>query len=98
VTIAMAVIKQVVTEIKSDASKDIDTRVGYFRFGAALMLGIAYSASIGGVATLVGTPTNAVFAGIVQSTYGITINFVEWMKIGFPLAFVTLFVVWWLLV
>jgi len=98
VTIAMAVINQVVTEIKSDPGKDIDTRAGFFRFGAALMLGIAYSASIGGVATLVGTPTNAVFAGIVQSTYGISINFVDWMMIGFPLACVTLFVAWWLLV
>ena len=98
VTIAMAVVTQVSKEINADKSNTIDTRAGHFRFGAALMLGIAYSASIGGVATLVGTPTNAVFAGVVQSTYGISINFVEWMKIGFPLALLTLFITWWYLV
>jgi sodium-dependent dicarboxylate transporter 2/3/5 len=98
VTIAMAVVSQVITEIKNDTSLDVDTRVGHFRFGAALMLGIAYSASIGGVATLVGTPTNAVFAGVVESTFGITISLVEWMKIGFPLALVMLVITWFFLV
>lgn len=98
VTIAIAVVGQVITEIGNDKGSDIDTRVGHFRFGAALMLGIAYSASIGGVATLVGTPTNAVFAGIVESTFGITISLAEWMKIGFPLAVVMLLMTWFLLV
>jgi len=98
VTIAMAVVTQVSNEVNADENSNVDTRPGHFRFGAALMLGIAYSASIGGVATLVGTPTNAVFAGVVQSTYGISINFLEWMKIGFPLAVVTLFMTWWYLV
>jgi len=98
VTIGMAVINQVVSEIKADKSSNIDTRAGHFRFGAALMLGIAYSASIGGLATLVGTPTNAVFAGVVQSTYGITINFVDWIKIGLPIAVITLFITWFFLV
>jgi sodium-dependent dicarboxylate transporter 2/3/5 len=96
-TIAMAVISQVVYEIESDPSLDIDTGRGRFRFGIALMLGIAYAASIGGVATLIGTPTNAVFAGIVEKTYGITISLVDWMKIGVPLAAVTLFLAWFLL-
>ncbi len=98
VTIAMAVINQVSNEINATKSGTIDTRPGHFNFGASLMLGIAYAASIGGVATLVGTPTNAVFAGIVQSTYGTSINFLEWMKIGFPLAFITLMIAWWFLV
>lgn len=98
VTIAMAVIAQVSKEINAREGNTIDTRPGHFNFGAALMLGIAYAASIGGVATLVGTPTNAVFAGVVQSTFGISINFVEWMKLGFPLALVTLMICWWFLV
>jgi sodium-dependent dicarboxylate transporter 2/3/5 len=98
VTIAMAVVSQVIREIKSDDTLSIDTSVGQFNFAAALMLGIAYSASVGGVATLVGTPTNAVFAGIVESTFGITISLVEWMKVGFPLAVVMLFITWFCLV
>ncbi|MGY8815301.1 MAG: SLC13 family permease [Gammaproteobacteria bacterium] len=98
VTIAMAVVSQVIKGIGDDDTLTVDTRVGHFRFGAALMLGIAYAASIGGVATLVGTPTNAVFAGIVESTFGITISLVDWMKIGFPIATVALFITWFLLV
>ncbi|MGK0298858.1 MAG: sodium-dependent dicarboxylate transporter 2/3/5 [Gammaproteobacteria bacterium] len=98
VTIAMAVVSQVIKGIGDDDTLSVDTRVGHFRFGAALMLGIAYAASIGGVATLVGTPTNAVFAGIVESTFGVTISLVDWMKIGFPIAVVTLFTTWFLLV
>ncbi len=98
VTIAMAVVTQVIREIQADDSLSIDTSIGQFNFAAALMLGIAYSASVGGVATLVGTPTNAVFAGIVESTFGITISLVEWMKVGFPLAVVMLFITWFLLV
>jgi sodium-dependent dicarboxylate transporter 2/3/5 len=54
-------------------------------FGKALMLGIAYSASIGGIATLIGTPPNLVLAGVVQSTYGYEISFLEWFSFGFPI-------------
>ncbi len=98
VTIAMAVVSQVIREVQADDSLTVDTSVGQFNFSAALMLGIAYSASVGGVATLVGTPTNAVFAGIVESTFGITISLVDWMKVGFPLAVVMLFITWFWLV
>jgi len=66
-------------------------------FGRSLMLGIAYAASIGGVATLIGTPPNAVLAGIVEQTQGITIGFWQWMQFGLPLAFVMLLVCWWYL-
>ena len=96
-TIAMAVINQVVNEIDADPAVSVDTRPGHFRFGIALMLGIAYAASIGGVATLIGTPTNAVFAGIVEKTYGITVSLADWMLIGAPLAATTLVITWFLL-
>lgn len=56
------------------------------RFGKALMLAIAYSASIGGIATLIGTPPNLVLAGVVQETYNYEITFVEWFKFGFPIS------------
>ena len=63
-------------------------------FGKALMLGIAYSASIGGVATLIGTPPNLVLAGIVQSIYGHEITFLEWFRFGFPISLILLVFCW----
>jgi len=55
-------------------------------FGKALMLAIAYSASIGGMATLIGTPPNLVLAGVVQESYGIEITFSQWFSFGFPIS------------
>ena len=55
-------------------------------FETSLLLGIAYAASIGGMSTLVGTAPNIIFVGFIQETYGIEISFVDWMKLGVPLA------------
>jgi len=66
-------------------------------FGTALMLGIAYSASIGGVATLIGTPPNALLAGVARETLDMEIGFAQWMLFGLPLAIVMLTLTWWLL-
>lgn len=63
-------------------------------FGKALMLAIAYGASIGGISTLIGTPPNLVFAGIVQEIYGIEISFLKWALLGFPVATVLLVLCW----
>ncbi|MCI4671164.1 MAG: DASS family sodium-coupled anion symporter [Bacteroidia bacterium] len=63
-------------------------------FGKALMLAIAYSASIGGMATLIGTPPNLVFAGIVQELYGIEISFMQWLKVGLPISLILLAISW----
>lgn len=63
-------------------------------FGKALMLAIAYSASIGGVATLIGTPPNLVLAGVVQETYGIEITFSKWIVFGLPISFILLGICW----
>ena len=63
-------------------------------FGVALMLGIAYSASIGGVGTLIGTPPNALLASFLQSTYDIQIDFFTWMKFGIPVVIVMLPLAW----
>lgn len=67
------------------------------RFRKALMLAIAYAASIGGVATLIGTPPNLVFAGVVKDMYHIEVSFLQWFIIGFPLAVVLLLICWWYL-
>ncbi len=63
-------------------------------FGKALMLAIAYSASIGGVGTLIGTPPNLVLAGILQELYQVEVTFLSWMKFGVPISVVLLFICW----
>ena len=63
-------------------------------FGKALMLAIAYSASIGGMATLIGTPPNLVLATIVQETYGIEITFSKWFMFGLPISLILLAICW----
>jgi len=63
-------------------------------FGKALMLAIAYSASIGGMATLIGTPPNLVLAGIVQEIYGIEISFTQWIMFGLPISILLLGICW----
>ncbi len=67
-------------------------------FGLALMLGIAYSASIGGTATLIGSPPNAVFAGVAESQLAVQISFLDWLVFAGPLAILFLVVTWLLLV
>ena len=63
-------------------------------FGKALMLGIAYSASIGGIATLIGTPPNLVLAGIVKETYKTEITFAQWFVFGLPISIILLTICW----
>jgi solute carrier family 13 (sodium-dependent dicarboxylate transporter), member 2/3/5 len=67
-------------------------------FAIALLLGLAYAANIGGLATLIGTPPNALLAGFMLETYGVTIGFVQWMAFGVPLVAVALPLAWALLV
>lgn len=69
-----------------------------FPFGTALMLGIAYGATIGGLGTLIGSPPNLIFAGAVRELLGREVGFVYWMMIGVPLVIVFLPVAWALLV
>lgn len=63
-------------------------------FGKSLMLAIAYSASIGGMATLIGTPPNLVLAGVVLDTYGYEITFMQWFMFGLPISVVLIFICW----
>jgi len=63
-------------------------------FGKALMLSIAYSASIGGVATLIGTPPNLIFAGILEEQYNIEMTFSKWIVYGLPISIILLFICW----
>ncbi len=93
--IGLAVILHAETMIKKE-NLSINTAKGEFNFGTALMLAIAYSASIGGIATLVGTPPNIVFVGIAKSLFpnAPEIGFLDWFKIGLPLVIIFLPIVW----
>jgi len=85
--IGMAIIKQL--KDNPETIED-ENRI----FGKALMLGIAYSASIGGVATLIGTPPNLVLAGVILETYEYEISFFQWFLFGAPIAIFLLILCW----
>jgi sodium-dependent dicarboxylate transporter 2/3/5 len=72
-------------------SKDADN------LRTALMLGIAYAASIGGMGTLIGTPPNLIFAGAASELAGVEVDFVSFMSIGLPAVAVLLPLCWLLL-
>jgi sodium-dependent dicarboxylate transporter 2/3/5 len=91
-TIAMAFLAQV-----KESAAQMGTEVPA-QFGTGLMLAIAYSCSVGGISTLVGTPSNAVLVGVFETTFGTSINFVDWMLLATPLALVMLLLVWIFLV
>ena len=63
-----------------------------------ILLGIAYAASIGGMATLIGTPTNNVLRAVVEKLYSYTIDFNEWMLFALPFSMVLLAIAWFYLV
>jgi sodium-dependent dicarboxylate transporter 2/3/5 len=67
------------------------------KFKRALVLGVAYAASIGGMATLIGTPPNVAAAGIVKEQFGEEISFVQWMKYGVPFSLILLLLVFLIL-
>ncbi|HLA69552.1 MAG TPA: DASS family sodium-coupled anion symporter [Bacteroidota bacterium] len=80
----------------------LDTRPGESRYGKALMLGIAWAASIGGVGTIIGTPPNGIALGILNSTFASdpnyhSISFLEWMGIGVPYVIMFIPLAWWIL-
>lgn len=71
---------------------------GQRNFALAIMIGIAYAANIGGIATLVGTPPNVVFRGFMETTYQVEVPFATWMLVGFPYAAFFLVIAYFVLV
>ncbi len=84
--IAIAVTSQL------EPNQSIDSQVG-----KALMLGVAYSASIGGLATLIGTPTNIIMASVIKEIYQVEISFNKWMLFGLPISILLLWISWYYL-
>ena len=81
----ITVIHKTVDSLNSKSRED-------FQF--SLLLGVAYGATIGGMATLVGTAPNAMFAAFMLENYGTSINFANWMMVGVPLSALMLPLAW----
>ena len=81
----ITVIAETVTEIDKKERKN---------FELCLLLGTAFGATIGGVATLVGTPPNAFLAAFLTDNYGIEISFARWMLVGVPVTIIMLPICW----
>jgi sodium-dependent dicarboxylate transporter 2/3/5 len=85
--IGIAIVKQMSNLKSTDKKENII-------FGKSLMLSIAFSASIGGIATLIGTPPNLVFAGILQEIYNVEISFLKWFIFGLPISILLIIISW----
>ncbi len=81
--IAVTVIQLLIDDADGFTKKDRN-------FSLSIMLGIAFSANIGGMSTLIGTPPNSVMLAFLENSYQIDIGFFQWMKMGVPFAVVLL--------
>ncbi|WP_221933565.1 SLC13 family permease [Aeromicrobium piscarium] len=86
-----------VANLENADSQEVKDAVVRSNFGTALMLGIAYAASLGSLATIIGTPPNTLLVGYMDSAHDVQIGFGQWMLVGLPLAVVFLVFCWWLL-
>ncbi|WP_345374337.1 DASS family sodium-coupled anion symporter [Algivirga pacifica] len=84
----------VINWIKED---EVHTNGNFKYFTISLLLGIAYAANIGGIATLIGTPPNIVTHGILTDTYDTEISFLKWMVWGVPVSVILLVITYWFL-
>lgn len=89
--IAMSVIHLLIDD--SDGFTENDRN-----FALSLMLAIAFSANVGGIATIIGTPPNVVMVGFMEQTYNADISFLKWMMIGLPFSCFMIFIIYQLLV
>lgn len=78
-------------------SDEVKEAVIRSNFGTSLMLGIAYAASVGSLATIIGTPPNTLLAGYLSAEHDVQLGFGQWMLVGLPLATVMLVITWFLL-
>ena len=83
-------------QTRFDASGTDTDKTASSNFATSLLLGLAYASSIGGFATLIGTPPNVFFAGYMRDR-GVPIDFGHWMLFAAPLSLVYLWLCWWLL-
>ena len=84
----VSVVKETVKDLTEDEADN---------FQLALLLGIAYGATIGGMSTLIGTGPNGILAAFMEDNYNLQISFSDWMKVGVPLSFTMLPLSWMIL-
>lgn len=83
--------------VSSQLSGSMENHKTDNKIGKAILLGVAYSASIGGLATLIGTPTNIILASIIKEIYQYEITFNQWMLFGLPISIILLLFTWYYL-
>ena len=84
-------------ESSTEASEQEITEVSKTNFGTGLMLAIAYSASIGSLGTIIGTPPNALLAAHMSENHDLELGFGRWMMVGVPLSIVLMIGAWFIL-
>ena len=81
----------VINLIKKDQGQGVESLSREERnFALGLMLMVGYAATLGGLATIIGTPPNVVFVGLLEEFYGQKMQFGKWMIVGVPVALLTL--------
>ena len=88
--IALSVINLLVSDADGFTKSDKN-------FALSVMLGIAFSANAGGIATVIGTPPNSVLIGLLENEYNIQISFLKWMTIGFPFSILMIIITYFVL-
>lgn len=83
-TLMMLAIALSVIDLIKTPGKTMLSPLQIRNFGLVLMLAIAFSSSVGGLGTVIGTPTNALMLAFVHEAYGVQINFAQWMMVGIP--------------
>ena len=79
--IAMSVIKLLIDDVDGFTKKDRN-------FAVSVLLGIAFSANAGGIATVIGTPPNSILIGLLENEYQIEISFLKWMVFALPFSII----------
>ncbi|WP_265767022.1 SLC13 family permease [Fodinibius salsisoli] len=96
-TMMMLPIGLSVIQLLKDNKTDPKESAQYRNFAVALMLAIAYAANVGGLGTVIGTPTNALLIAFVNDAYGVEISFVQWMSLGIPVVILGLPIIFYTL-
>lgn len=89
--IALSVIKLLINDDDGFTKKDKN-------FALSVMLGIAFSANAGGIATVIGTPPNSVLIGLLENEFNIEISFLKWMIIGLPFSIILIAIIYLVMV
>ncbi|WP_299526222.1 DASS family sodium-coupled anion symporter [Winogradskyella sp.] len=89
--IALSVINLLINDEDGFTKKDQN-------FALSVMLGIAFSANAGGIATIIGTPPNSVLIGLLENEYSIEISFLNWMLMGLPFSATLIAIIYFILI